>query len=104
VLLSAERNSRINKSKSCIVRKKARSDKERTLASIYGKNSAAAKSKQAYICPKLKILQRHSEPSVLFSLPLSLSKVGKMLPILGSFKRQISKTGKLNRKRRSQKG
>jgi hypothetical protein len=45
-----------------------------------------------------------SEPSVLFSLPFSLSKVGKMLPVLGSFKRQISKTGKLNRRRRSKKG
>ena len=46
----------------------------------------------------------HSETSVLFSVPFSLSKVGKILPILGSPKRQISKTGKLNRKRRSKKG
>ena len=79
--------------------------RKRTLASIYGKNSTATKSKQASICPKLKILERgiHSEYSVLFSLPFFLSKVGKILPVLGSFKMNFQNR-KANKKRRSQKG
>ena len=73
------------------------------LASIYGKNTAAVKSKQVSIAKGSKYCTETFR-AFYSILSLSISKVSNMLPVLGSFKRQISKTGKLNKNRGPQKG